>query len=239
MRLISLPVSHFCEKARFALQVNGVAFVEEPHVPLAHKVSTGGGSTPYLIKEDGTSIGESTEIMEFAFGKELTAEERALDGEFSKLGYATRVVAYNHVLERPALAIDLLAPVDRVPWPERFALDWGGFYVLRQLMRSGLNINDANAARSMDKIRAVCADVEARLADGRSYLAGEEFGMLDISFCALLAPLVAPPELELYGRMYEAVGEEEELKRLVDEMRTTPAGQFVLRVYREKRNTRL
>ncbi len=36
-RLITIPFSHFCEKARWSLDVAGVAYREEGHVPGLHR----------------------------------------------------------------------------------------------------------------------------------------------------------------------------------------------------------
>ena len=51
-RLITIAISHYCEKARWALDRAGITYVESAHVPLAHLVFTkaaGGSSTPILV----------------------------------------------------------------------------------------------------------------------------------------------------------------------------------------------
>ena len=68
-RLITIAPSHFCEKARWALQLAGIPFVEEPHPPLLHMRAAGRGrssghSTPVLVA-DGVVIPDSTDILEF------------------------------------------------------------------------------------------------------------------------------------------------------------------------------
>ena len=35
-RLVTIPISHFCEKARWALQRAGVPYVERPHLQIIH-----------------------------------------------------------------------------------------------------------------------------------------------------------------------------------------------------------
>src|SRR3982751_1009152 len=53
--LITVPLSHFCEKARWALDHAGVAYREEPHAPLLSRFATrrgAGGSVPVLIHGD-------------------------------------------------------------------------------------------------------------------------------------------------------------------------------------------
>lgn len=50
--LLTLTVSHFCEKARWALQRCGIEYTEEAHVPVAHRIACkaagGRGSVPCL-----------------------------------------------------------------------------------------------------------------------------------------------------------------------------------------------
>ncbi len=47
-RLVTIPISHFCEEARWALDRAGVEYVEQPHLQLVHVIaarSVGGGRT--------------------------------------------------------------------------------------------------------------------------------------------------------------------------------------------------
>ncbi len=57
LRLITIPISHFCEKARWALDRAGIGYREERHVQGIHQIvarRAGGGSTvPVLITPDG------------------------------------------------------------------------------------------------------------------------------------------------------------------------------------------
>ena len=56
-RLVTIPISHFCEKARWALDRAGLAYREERHVQGVHQVASrraGGTATlPVLVCEDG------------------------------------------------------------------------------------------------------------------------------------------------------------------------------------------
>ena len=40
LRLITIPISHFCEKARWALELAGLPYREEPHLQVIHSVHT-------------------------------------------------------------------------------------------------------------------------------------------------------------------------------------------------------
>ena len=90
-----------------------------------------------------------------------------------------------------------------------------------------LKVNDENAVAAERTFRAIFADVNARLADGRRYLVGDAFSIADLTFAALSAPLVAPPEyaVRLPGGRGPAAGD----ARVVAEHRATPAGEHALR----------
>src|SRR5262252_4614091 len=63
--LITVPLSHFCEKARWALDRAGVAYHEEAHAPLLHRRATsraGGSEVPVLIHGD-RCFTDSTDIL--------------------------------------------------------------------------------------------------------------------------------------------------------------------------------
>jgi glutathione S-transferase len=62
LRLVTIPISHYCEKARWGLERAGLAYREEPHVQGVHRLyarRAGGAMTvPVLVTPDGP-IGES------------------------------------------------------------------------------------------------------------------------------------------------------------------------------------
>ena len=66
MRLITLPMSHYCEKARWALERLGLAYYEERHLQGFHYAKTVWVSrniaVPVLL-DDGRVIVDSTAIL--------------------------------------------------------------------------------------------------------------------------------------------------------------------------------
>src|SRR3954451_24869544 len=68
-RLLTIPISHYCEKARWALDRAGVDYREERHAQGIHQVMAkraGGGKTvPVLVADEGV-FPESEDILRYA-----------------------------------------------------------------------------------------------------------------------------------------------------------------------------
>ena len=69
-RLITIPISHYCEKARWSLDRAGVAYEEDAHLQGFHvaasKLAGGSGTTPVLVTEDAGVLGESADVLAYA-----------------------------------------------------------------------------------------------------------------------------------------------------------------------------
>jgi len=246
-RLITIPPSHYCEKARWALELAGVPFVEEGHPPLLHvraarKGRTTGHSTPVLVV-DGRTLSDSTDILEwlqdlpesswrpYPLDPQQRSEVRELEELFDTgLGPHTRRLAYFYLLQHRALFLrSVLVGVKR---GER-AVFTTLAPVMAFLMRRGMNITPVSAERSLGRIRENFAEVGERLADGRSYLVGEALTAADLTFASLAAPALLPPG---YGSPLPAMNElPADMLRVVEECRATPAGDFALTIYRDHR----
>jgi glutathione S-transferase len=64
-RLITIALSHYCEKARWALDWLKIPYIEESHIPLIHRFYTrphGGRSVPVLITQTGAFV-DSKDII--------------------------------------------------------------------------------------------------------------------------------------------------------------------------------
>lgn len=244
LRLITIGFSHFCEKARWALDRSELRYREEAHVPMMHwaaSVGAGGGRTvPVLVTPEGV-LRESTPILDYVdarlaaerrlFPDESEAEVRALVEEFDRgLGPAVRRWLYWHLLRSREAGRELLSSTGPA-WQRRLVRPL--YPVMRVLMVRGLKIDAKSAARSMERMQRSFEVVEGRLADGRPFLTGDRFTAADLTFAALAGGLMLPPE---YGwPVPPSVGAIPEIAGMIAATRERGAGQFVLRMYREQR----
>jgi len=241
LTLVTIPLSHFCEKARWALDLAGLPYREEGSLPGFHLLATrrrGGRSTPLLVTPDGV-LKDSTEILLWVDRRHRLypddpaerAEALALEDLFDeKLGPHVRRVGYYHALPDRAAALAIVT--QGVPaWQRRLA--GPAFPLLAGMLRRGLRLTADGAERSTVKVLDVFAEVSQRLADGRRYLVGDRFGAADLTFAALASPLLFPPGHPLgYG---DEARRPAAIRVLFDQLAPTPAGQFALRMYSEHR----
>ena len=245
-RLVTIPISHFCEKARWALHRAGVAYVEQPHLQLIHVAAArragGGRSVPVFVADDGEVVADSTDILRWADRRlaphrrlypagELGDRAAALEDEFDEgLGPDSRLWMYHETLP----VVDHLRPWAEAGLPRWEQLAFRGSGPLAGIAISRvLGVNDASAAAALERVGRVFDDVADRLADGRPFLLGDRFTAADLTFAALSAPMLLPGG---YGSPLpppEAMPARaaEHIRRL----RTHPAGVFADRLYRDER----
>lgn len=249
-RLLTIAFSHYCEKARWALEHTGHPYREEAHVPILHWAPTlraGGNRTvPVLLVEGREPLVDSTDILRYLdeqapgdrklYPADPDARRDADDLEElfdEKLGPHTRRMMYFHLLPDRALSVRLFqGGVSSFEGRLAKAL----FPALRMAIRRGLKVDAAGAERSTARVEETFEAVAKRLADGRRYLMGDTFGAADLTFASLAAPCLLPAE---YGVPLPPMSD---LPRaaidIVTRLRDTPAGRFGLRVYAERRRAR-
>ncbi len=161
----------------------------------------------------------------------MAAEVRELEREFdARLGPHGRRWTYHGLRGRRDLA--LAFGCTGVPAWERRVLVVGYPVVIRAIDRY-LDITPESAAESEGEVRDVFESVASRLADGGPYLCGERFTAADLTFAALAASVLMPPE---YGVPLPQPDQlPAAMARTVRELRAHPAGAHAMRMFREER----
>jgi glutathione S-transferase len=205
--LYHLEISHYNEKARWALDYKGIPHVRKTPPPMMHVAwafALTRGMTFPILKLNGKAIGDSTRIIEAlerdypepALYPDDPAERRRaleLEDHFDEeLGPYIRRFLFHDALESlgPAEFIDgALGSSPKAIKSFMRATAPVGKRVLK--LRYGINAQDADIAR--DKLAAALDRVEAEL-QSSGYLVGDSFSVADLTAAALLFPLVRPPQ---------------------------------------------
>jgi glutathione S-transferase len=246
MRLITIPMSHYCEKARWGLAHAGVDYVEEAHLQGFHYAAVrpynAKGMVPVLIT--GTEvISDSTAILQFLdrrleeprklYPEKHRKEIESLEERFDEhLGVETRRWVYFHWLNLPKRQVLQTAAQGAPAW-ERALAPFLYPMMLRYLGRR-LSISHENVEKGLKVIFSSFDEVAAMISDGRPFLCGEGFTAADLAFASLAAPVLLPPE---YGIRLPTLDEAPTQARAdILRLREHPAGQFALRLFKNNRH---
>lgn len=249
LKLYQFPISHYCEKTRWNLDAKGIPYVIENLIPGPHRFVTkrltkGGRATVPVLVDRGTVVTDSTDIalhLEKAHASapalipaERPERERVLELE----GYFDEM-AGKHV-RRWVYATLFSSGTDITP------LMFGAFPLparllgkaLLPLIKAAIRRQYALTPDKVEESRVKMLECLDRLereiqGDPSRYLVGSSLSIADIAAASLLSPLVAAE-----GSPY-TVRPGEEVPKALAEMRASvlarPAGQWVLRRYREDR----
>ena len=247
-RLYTFTISHFAEKARWALDYKGIHYQEKrlvpgSHFPIVKRIAP--GTFVPVLRDAGRVIQGSSAIIDHLDARTperpLTPAdpserqraielERWLDREF---GEPVRRVFYFHALNHPGLLIPLLSQGG--PW-------WGrlfchvGFRMIANRMRQMYAITAENAALDKDRVTAAYGRLDALL-ENRRYLVGDRFSRADLTLAALAAPMWRPPEHSTHwppDQLYP-----DEITAFRARFERTRTREHVLRMYREHRLPKL
>lgn len=245
-RLITIAISHFCDKARWALERQQIPYIEEAHPPLFHRFATrlrgGGSSVPVLVTATGT-LADSTDILHYAdqapsaptrlypVDPELSQQVQALEAQCdTQLGPAVRTWCYFYLIRDRTRMLQVWTQGAARGEQILFSLL---FPLLYPVICKALKINATTAGKALARIDQVFEHMSQLLADGRTYLVGEQFSAADLTFAALARPLLRPTRDAADQEALETLPPE--MVTIIKKFRMTPAGQHALRMLEQER----
>jgi glutathione S-transferase len=245
MKLITIPFSHFCEKARWGLDRARLPYVEKGYAPVVHMLAVlprGSRTAPVLV-DHGRIVRGSSAILEHcdAHGHAavpLYPDDLATRREVEELvarydielGPATRLWLYSWALDDHEQLLRFssagLSPGQRRRLRRMLP-------AVARTLRMALDIGPETHERSAVRADEELALASERLSDGRLYLAGERFTAADLTFAALTAPILMPPGYG--GGAITPLAEPPALAPEIERWRETPAGRHGMAIYRDLR----
>jgi len=208
--LYVFAISHYCEKARWALDHLGIDYelrhvAPGEHAELAKKLGAPKSSVPYLTV-DGNVIQGSANIIDWAeaklqrgqspFAAACSEIEQRIDdiaGVHVRRYYYSEALVEHPSTVRPIFTRDL-------PLAKKIMITLA-FGKIRKIMMSRMDLGARQGEESKALLLGELAWVDGLLADGREYLAGDNFSRADIAVASILSPLAVPPEHPVYHRL--------------------------------------
>ena len=227
LTLYQFPISHYCEKVRWALDYKGIEYRVINLLPGAHikviKPLCSKTEVP-VLRHDENIVQGSSEIISYLDqtfpDKPLTPsntsqKQQALEWEEfvdKNIGPHVRTYFYYYLLDIPDMVIPLLAHgqpfhkrwVFRIVYPK-----------VRDTMRAFMKLNKRTADNSLEKLMSAIDKLSSQLAL-TPFLAGDQFTRADLAAASLLAPFRSPDK---YGLNWPKTLPEE-LQRTADALKS-------------------
>lgn len=259
IRLISIRVSHFCEKARWVLDLleadedSPYYFTEDCHPPGFHSFesvaasSNQGSATPMIVISNGIKTGNDNSDNEVfcnsdviveqlypqLYPKKFAQEIRALEQDLGdRVGATVRCYAYDNLLQEEYYSALVIMATPDCSKVEQFMFEKMLPHGLSMGIRKSLGVNAAAAAASQQALVEIFAELSKKL-EKQDYLVGNQFTAADLTFAALCSPLLRPPEMSNFQCADEALPKA--LAEFSAQLKETKAGKHALRMYAEHR----
>jgi glutathione S-transferase len=245
--LWQIDISHYAEKARWALDYKEVDHVRRSplpgtHIPVALFLTRGAQPTIPVLQMDGRAIGDSTAILAALDAKHLdkplypsspSDRSRALELEDwfdENLGPHTRLLPFYELIQEPEIFAEVAAA--SVPGPLGKAKPVVGVYGrIYTSLRWGAN-KEGDAQRAREAIVAAFEKLEAELEKGDGeFLVGNSLSVADVTAASLFYPIVVPPE----GPLSPALPRPPAFDRFRHELSDRPGYRWVEETFRRHR----
>lgn len=206
MRLYQFAISHFCEKARWALAYKGASDVEPvylvpgPHMFVVKRMAK--RTTVPILEDGGQTIQGSNEILnhlEVKFPeKRLLPDDPALVEAVHEwvrladvMGEDVRAVLYGEALEGNPKEVKRLW-TQGAPFIQRMMIKVMYPVVVKKIKRY-YRLNATDLPRFEARFEESLARFDEAYSKG-PYLVGDRFSWADMSVAAILASMVNPPQ---------------------------------------------
>ncbi len=201
--LYQFPISHFCEKIRWALDFKNLAYTTKNLLPGPHikqVMAIAKTSEVPVLKHDEIVIQKSAKIIDFldktypqnslmpddeSLQKQVKEWERFADKE---IGPNLRTFFYHTLLDHPQILIPIFTY--NGPWYGKIFMKLF-FPKLRKTMIRYMKLDDSVAALAKQNLKQAIDKLNTHLLN-RKFIVGEQFSRADLAVAALLAPLVQP-----------------------------------------------
>src|SRR4051794_28591347 len=222
-----LKVSHYNEKARWALDYKRVPHVRRAAIPGTHaKIARRlwAGTTFPVLELDGEVIGDSTLIIRELerrypepplYPDDPDERSRALEIEDyfdEELGPYLRLLVLEHMLPDPTLLLGAFTPDLSAP---RRLTARAMYPLIRRGVARDFGMDGAAVEQAWRKCNAACERFAAELGPS-GYLVGDGFTVADLAVAALLSPVVAPVQFP-YPQPQRDHPRLADLRRMIDD----------------------
>ena len=201
MRLYTFPISHYSEKARWALDYKSVDYdpvhlLPGPHVLTIKRLAK--HTTVPVLSDGDVHVQGSSEIIDYVeqrFPKkpltptdhdEARRARELCDLADHEIGGPLRRILYDSLI-RDGDTVKHLWTQHGPAWGKLFYAV--AYPALARAVRRRYALKPDTRRRFLDAIEKFDAALE-----GREFLAADAFGRADLTLAALLAPLITPPE---------------------------------------------
>lgn len=199
LTLYQFPISHYCEKTRWALDYKHLDYRVKNLLPGLHigtaKKLTGASSLPILVHDQQVvqNSGAIISYLDAAFPRFPLLPDAALQQEVllweafadEHIGIPVRHIFYHVLLDHPSVLIPFYTR--NGPWYGSLFFKVA-FPKIRQAMRNSMNINAKTSAIAQRQLEQAINKINDHL-QGRQFLVGDCFTRADLTTAALLAPL--------------------------------------------------
>lgn len=238
-----IEVSHYNEKARWALDYKSIAHELRVPMPGLHGaralVLTRGKHRRLPVMElEGRRVGDSTAIIAALeayqpdpplYPADPAQKARALELEDffdERLAPQMRRLVWHHTLQSTDAIVDSLF-ADRAPGRARFLRATAP--VVRPFVRADYGVSAESAEVALGEVLAAMDRIEAELQPS-GYLVGDGFSVADLTAAALFTPLIAPPHRPYLPPTFPAA-----LQPLREELTARPGGRWIFDMYESYR----